>query len=237
MILTKRFLLAMVTFFLFLAIPAPAAGRETTKYVITVVSIELKNVTGEWKTLIRPDKRIDLTEAETMFSLFNNGQIPPGNYINFRITLSETITFAGRDKNNLTRQGGELWLKGSASKASELPGEILEIQEIRSTWNEESIGDVIQHFNFDNGDADDVMTIYGKRDIVTPLEIKKGSFVKVWFDLDLEDAVLYAWPRAFGALPANKIMYTLPPSKVSELVITVGQREESVSPEAVVFEF
>lgn len=217
--------------------PAYSHAGETAKYVITIQSVELKTTGGEWKTLIRPDKQVDLVQAEPTIALFNNGQIPPGGYVNFRITLSETIIFAGRDKSYGTRQGGSLTLKGSASKASELPGRILDISETAPTIAEDAMGDVTQHLDFDGGDEDHVMTMFGKRELTTPLLVKKGSFVKIWFDIHLDEAVQYAWPRMFGSQPDHDMMYVLPPKEVAEFIIEVDERKETLSPEAVVLEF
>lgn len=232
-----RFLLAAVVMMLL----APAIfASQAEKFVITIVKVELKSVDGRWLTILEPDKEVDLANAEPTISFFNNqGKVPAGKYANFRITLSETIRFAGFEKNHVTREGGRAVLTGTAARASDLPGEFTAFAESAPTAGEGTPpGTVTLQLNLNHGDSDDVMTIYGKRDFVTPFEIRKGSFVKFWFDLDLEDCVHYAWPGAFtDDVPARDVVYALPPKEITQFTVMVDDREETLSPEAIVLEF
>ena len=54
-------------------------------FFITIDSVELKNEAGDWITVIRPDKRLDLASEEPAVRFFNNGRIPPGDYANVRV--------------------------------------------------------------------------------------------------------------------------------------------------------
>ena len=59
-----------------------------SRRVITIKSVELKNNAGEWFTVIEPDRRVELAKEEPGLSFFNNGRVPEGAYVNFRLTLS-----------------------------------------------------------------------------------------------------------------------------------------------------
>ena len=58
-------------------------------FFITIDRVELKNASGEWVTVIRPDRRVDLTQQEAVVRFFNNGRIPAGRYTNVRVSLTE----------------------------------------------------------------------------------------------------------------------------------------------------
>lgn len=233
----RKFLLAAAALMLS---AAAVLADEPEKFVITIVKVELKSVDGRWITILEPDKEVDLANAEPTISFFNNqGKVPAGKYSNFRITLSETIRFAGFEKSRVTREGGRAVLTGTAVRASDLPGEFTAFSESAPTFEEGGTpGMVTLQLNLDNGDADGVMTMYGKRDFMTPFEINKGSFVKLWFDLDLDRCVHYAWPGAFNdGVPARDVMYAIPPKEITQFTVMVDEREDTLSPEAVVLEF
>ncbi|HTL71393.1 MAG TPA: hypothetical protein VL404_08900 [Candidatus Eisenbacteria bacterium] len=220
--------------------PAFAAG--SAKFAVTIEKVELKNAQSEWITIIRPDRLVDLINEEPVVSFFNNdGRIPAGRYVNFRVTLSETVRIAGRIKGaNCTRADGAAVLGGTAARVSDLPGEITSFKETSPTWREggpEDVGDVSLKLNLDHEDEDDVMTISCRADFETPVEVKKGDFIKVWFDVTAADAVRDALPGAFGpGVPARHAMYALPPP-VEELVLTVGETDHAVTGRDVVFDF
>lgn len=234
----SAWLLSALAFAAFLTARPPVAGAaETAKFVVTLKKVELKNNTGQWITVIEPDRRIDLVNEEASVSFFNNGgRVPPGNYINYRITLSETVSFVGRDKANHSREGGRSTVGGPAATAADLPGEITVFREDVPTWTQDAMGEVTQKLDFDGQDKDDVITIVGKRDFTTPFEVKKGSFIRVWFSVNVEDAVRYAWPGAFGEHPKGDAMVAFPPKQVDELSVTVDERTEECSPETVLVE-
>ena len=52
---------------------------------ITLDQVELKNAEGQWVTVIRPDRKIDLSQEEPAVRFFNNGRIPAGSYSNVRV--------------------------------------------------------------------------------------------------------------------------------------------------------
>ncbi len=70
-------------------------------FFITVDQVELKNSSGQWITVIRPDRRVDLAEEEPAVRFFNNGRIPPGEYSNVRVRF--TVEEDGRKAMSLER--------------------------------------------------------------------------------------------------------------------------------------
>ncbi|MBI4353023.1 MAG: DUF4382 domain-containing protein [Candidatus Omnitrophica bacterium] len=68
---------------------SPSLGSSLPKNVITIQKVELKSASGEWVTVIEPDRQVDLLTTIPRVSFINNGRVPPGGYTNFRLTLSE----------------------------------------------------------------------------------------------------------------------------------------------------
>jgi hypothetical protein len=64
-----------------------AAALAAQPFFITIEKVELKNAAGQWVTVIRPDRRLDLTQEEPVIRFFNNGRIAPGEYVNVRVSL------------------------------------------------------------------------------------------------------------------------------------------------------
>lgn len=55
---------------------------------ITIDQVELKKTSGEWVSVIRPDRRLDITQEEPVVRFFNNGRIPAGDYSNVRVRFT-----------------------------------------------------------------------------------------------------------------------------------------------------
>ena len=66
-------------------------------YFITIQSVQLKNDQGKWHTVIEPDHVVDLEKAEPGVSFFNNGRVPAGNYVNFKLVFLENSTHSMRE--------------------------------------------------------------------------------------------------------------------------------------------
>ena len=197
-----------------------------SQYVITIKSVQLKNNTGQWITVIEPDRQVDLVTTEPSVSFFNNaGRVPPGNYINFKVEILETIKLAGKLRGiEMTKEGGEVTIGGTAESAEELPGTFTSVEETAPTWNDKAEGVVRVHLNLNHEDENDVISIHAKRDLVPALEVKKGSFIRVWFDLDLKNTLKYAGAGDLGpGLPKGRIMYCLTPSQVDGASVTVDE--------------
>lgn len=225
----------------FLAVAAPALAEtrpETTKYAITIRKVELRSTDGTWVTVVEPDRVIDLINEEPVVSFFNNGRIPEGSYVNFRLVLSETVTIAGCVKNNCTMGGGSATLTGTAANAAELPGVITGWSETAPTWHKGAAGDVKLKLDLDNQDEDDKIVIKANRDFGPPIEISEGQFVKVWFDVDLRHSMEHALPDGFApGAPKKHAMYVMPPALIEELKITVGTDTRTFTSDQILLEF
>ena len=86
-----------------LALVFLAVSARAEESVITVESVALKNTKGEWVTVLRPDKKINLETTEPSLSFFNKGNVPPGDYVNFKVVLYGTSA-AGGEKAVLAKQ-------------------------------------------------------------------------------------------------------------------------------------
>ncbi len=175
-----------------------ADGGTPTHCFVTVKKVMLKNSDGNWFVMQEADKIVDLAE-EFAIAITNDGRIPPGTYVNFKITLSEFWKVSGSDDLNLTKEGGEITIGGSATKASELPGDIFMMDEAKPTWNKEKEGLITVHLDLDYRDRDEIMEIIGKRDLQKPLVIKKNSNIAVWFEMNLADTLHFARARSVAA--------------------------------------
>lgn len=193
------------------------ANGDITKCFVKVLAIKLKDTTQDWHT-VTINKEINLLSDDTSFSFTNEDQLPPGNYLNFRIVLSETVKVSGSDGKNLTKEGGEITIGGTAAKASDMPqNEILSFKQTSPTWNTEKEGVMKIHFNFDHEDFDDFMEIYPKKDFAKPLTIQKGSVVRVSFLWDLRNLMQYVWEDYFSGIKSDQAMFFLPSKDVSEV--------------------
>lgn len=66
------------------------AAEITQNRVITIDEVRLKNEGGEWVAIIKPDKKVDTMDEEPNLSFFNQGLVPPAEYINFEILIRDT---------------------------------------------------------------------------------------------------------------------------------------------------
>ena len=68
----------------------PAARGQANYSVVTISEVSLKKDSGEWVRVIAPDKEVDLSREEARVGFFNNqGRVPAGRYVNFKITLHD----------------------------------------------------------------------------------------------------------------------------------------------------
>ena len=188
---------------------------------VTIKKVQLKNRNGDWVTLAEPNKTIDLRGDEPVAEFVNKNRVPAGEYVNVKITLSETFHISGSDGKNLTKQGGEITVAGSAAKAADLPGDLTSVRQSAPTWNTLSEGEITEHLSLDYEDRDDMMEIYGKREFKKPLAIKEGSEVRVTMGIELRDTLHFVWPNFFSGL-TEEAMYFLPPKDVSEVSVKSG---------------
>jgi hypothetical protein len=197
------------------------AAGDASQCVMTVKKIELKNKAGDWMTLTDEKAKLDFFLPDPTIVVVNKGKIPPGIYVNCRITLSETLFVAGSDGLNRTKQGGEITVSGTAKRIFDLPGEITALKEVSPTWNKDSEGMITEHLHLDYEDSDDIMRIYPRMNFKKELAVKEGSTIKVTLRMDLKGTIYYAWTNYFNGFPAGDTMYFLPPKDVSELSVKV----------------
>lgn len=74
----------------FVHAPEMQAAEITQNRVITIDEVRLKNEGGEWVSIIKPDKKVDTTNEEPSLSFFNQGLVPPAEYVNFEILIRDT---------------------------------------------------------------------------------------------------------------------------------------------------
>lgn len=81
----------------FTALAAPAEAEDPSRYLVTIQSVSLKREDGTWLTVSQPDHPVDLVNQEAAVAFFNNGRVPSGKYVNFRLILSNIVFCAGED--------------------------------------------------------------------------------------------------------------------------------------------
>ena len=75
---------------------SPALSAEDLSSFAAIISrFELKEKSGGWVTVIEPDRRVDFSRESAEMSFFNNGRVPPGEYVNFRISFYEKTKIPG----------------------------------------------------------------------------------------------------------------------------------------------
>lgn len=212
-------------FFIFTGESFAAADQAAATYKATVQRMELKNDAGNWVTIATPNKEIDIAAVgagAVAGSFLNDASIPIGNYVNFRLTISETMKVAGHDGTNYTNAGGSAVLTGSAATSADLFGLITAFSGASTTLSTTAEGEMSIQINLDSGDADDYIQIYKTTDLTTPISIKVNSTVSLWADFDTQDTVHYVAAGGFGpGIPATNAMYFTPPGTGTQMSITV----------------
>jgi hypothetical protein len=194
---------------------------------------------GEWVKVIEPDKAVDLFSEQGKITFFNRGRIQPGEYINFKLLISESIRVSEADHfGNMTKEGGYAVLSGTARDNFELPGNIKSYLEKSPTWNDQTEGMMTQVINFDNEDADDIIELTKVHDFARPILIKNGSFVNVVFSLNLLGTCYKVNPSAFKrGMPKKRAMVVFPPRYADQVRFTVDQKTELLEADDVLIKF
>ncbi len=217
--------------------PAFAEG-DATRFIVTVKKVEFKDISGNWVKIAEPETDADLLADDPLFLATNDGSIPSGTYVNFRITLSETIRFSGSDGENKTLEGGVLTLGGTASKSTDMPrNDIRTFVQDAPTWNTAVEGLMTEHLDLDYQDRDDVMEITTRWPFPKPILVKEKSAIKIAMGLDLKKSLHYAWPDYFSGIQSSEAMYFLPPKDVSEVMVKVDAKSVLITGEAIEWSF
>lgn len=215
----------------------PASAAEPLEYTVTLKKFELKNNTGQWIAVIEPDRQVDLAQEEAKVSFFNtSGRVPDGNYINFRITLSESVRVQGRAGIHVTKEGGAVELSGAAVIPDDLPEKISGFKETSPSLIDEGMPGAVHvafRFNPEAG-RDDAITFTRKNDLPEPFAVRKGSFIYAIAVADLADIVQYAQKHNFRrSVPDRPAMFAWPIRRVDEIKLTVDDRSVVLGPEEV----
>ena len=187
----KKTLCAALAACLCVVCAAPAfADGDAEQFIVTVLKVEFKDVSGKWVKIAEPNRSADLLADDPLLQMTNKGSIPPGTYVNFRITLSETIQFSGSDGENKTMAGGILTLGGTAPKSSDMPrNDIRTFVQDAPTWNTASQGLVTEYLNLDYDkkydDPKDPNQFFYRSDHYN--YAKNGIPICFWFDGEHED--------------------------------------------------
>ncbi|MFC1621558.1 hypothetical protein ACFL2G_04575 [Candidatus Omnitrophota bacterium] len=216
------------------------AAGNADKYEVTVVRIEFKKVDGTWVTVSEPNQAVDIANVisgATAASLV--GSIPVGSYINFKLVLSETMTFSGVDDSPAdssagytTVAGGAVTLTGDNSTAASTetwdtpPDEDLTDGLADATMTETAEtcvagigapGDITATLNLDAGDADDYIEISSRTDlaVANAMTVTESSNISVSFDFDTQGTVM--WTNDGD----GNVVTFLPPQEGTELVVTI----------------
>ena len=232
----STFGLALILGFFFFQ-PAHASS-DTSKCIVTIKKFLLKNRSGEWITVPGIKGEADLLAEEPLIFFVNHERVPSGKYVNFKIVLSETLKLSGSDRRHKTLEGGEITVNGTASSMSDLPGEVTSIKVIKPNINEQLEGIMTQHLNFDFEDRDDEMEIYSKRNYLKPFKIEEHTSIHVWVTISPEGTMHYGFKNSIKrGIPAESLMYFIPPGKIKDLSITVKSSSLFVPEDAIVWDF
>ena len=211
------------------------------EYTVYLKKFELKNNTGQWITVIEPDRPVDLVEEEARISLFNTaGRVPDGNYINFRITISETVKVQGRDEIHVTKNDGSVELIGDAEGPEDLPSKITGFRENSlSCASEGSPGPMKVKFSLNSkAGRDDAITLTRKWDFPEPMEVRNGSFIYAIMVPRLEDSVRHAQKHFFKtSVPDHDAMFAWPIRQVEQVKLTVDEKSVEMGPDDILVEY
>jgi hypothetical protein len=196
------------------------AGGPATHCVVTVKEVKLKNTDNDWITVPIPETKLDFANPEQTLTFKNDGRVPEGKYKNFKFVISETFQVSGHDGNNFTAEGGDITIGGTAHRTSELPGDITSIVETKKSWNTAKEGLMTVKVNMDFEDRDDVMEIYGVRDIELPFRVKENALLTFMITMNMDQCVYFAWPDSLAKnIPSTNVMYYLTPKTIAEVSV------------------
>lgn len=204
-----------------------------SSYKITVQQLEGKRSDGVWENIFSLGMEIDIAAAGQNSSAATiSGFLPAGDYVNFRIYVSETIKYTGSitvgATTHYTKANGNITLTGSDTDAAStrtwpvgwptsLPNVSFTISS--STWSSswparEVTANLNLGANKAGGDSDDYFIVTSANDLTTPITVNSNSEVNIAYYFDTEETLIYT---AFG----GGIMFFLPPKEGTKFEITV----------------
>lgn len=230
----KKILFLVVAAIMSISFSSYCYGLGDAKtYKMTVQKVEAKRTDGTWVTIFELNIEIDVGQdaiGTGGIAAALSGNLPPGTYVNFRITVSETVKFSGQDgAGHFTAANGQITITGTdADAASTATWPAAGLPNI--TYNEpqdthSAAGPAREvTVNLDlgaakaGGDNDNYLQVYAKQaaEFDPPVTIKKSSAVSMFFDFDTANTVQYIQTGG-----GNDIMLFTPPKEGSQFGITV----------------
>lgn len=205
------------------------AGNAAT-YKMTVQQIQLMKSDGTWVTIGQPNQEIDIASVNagaTAASLVSDDPVPPGQYVNFKLLISENMTFSGSDGAHYTVNGGDVTIRGADANAASTEDwgvsgspnvTFTETTESHTATEPADVSqeEVTARLDLDAGDADDYIEVYLINNLGNPLNVTTDSVISMSFDFDTQGTVSY-----INYLNANHIMFFNPPQEGTKFSITV----------------
>ncbi len=232
--------LLIVVFILMLFTTKSFATGNASTYKVTVQNIQLKNDAGSWVTIATPNQVIDIAAVAAgavAGSFMNDASIPVGNYVNFKVVLSETMVFSGSDgATNITRSGGDVTVTGADAAAAStatwasFPPNATLTENVESHKSSGTPGEVTAHLDL-AGDTDGYIEVYAKSDLGDPVSINMNSVVSMYFDFDTQGTVI--WTNAGD----GNIMFFTPPQEGTQFGITVDGSSITVTADSMRIDF
>lgn len=230
---------ALAAVLCFAAGPAGADGPATSCEG-RLLAIMLKSMGGQWVTVWKGDDPIDLFNSRAPCILLQNkGNIPPGNYSNIKLRISETFRLSGNDGPYRTKEGGAAVLGGTAPTMERLPGEILSYEETRPSWtSKDEEGTITFKVDYDYKDKDDYIEIYRRREFQDPIVITPKTLIKISININLGTSFQFAVPGSLALnIPEKKALVFLLPKSITEMSLRVDTRSRYIRGAESVVEF
>lgn len=220
----------------FLITPDSYAAGDAETYKMTVQRVQLKNdATDTWVTISTPNRELDIAAVNAgavAGTLVGDSTIPVGNYDNFKMVISETLSFSGADGTNYSKSGGTITVTGSDANAAStatwggaLPNSTFTESVESHTAVAGEQGEVSVTLDLDAGDADNYFEVYLQNDLTNTINITANSKVTMSFDFDTQGTINYI--NAGGAV--GNAMFFSPPQEGTEFVITVDSTSTTIS--------
>lgn len=232
--------------FISMIFPYRSYAGDPTAYKVTVLSIQLKTSAGNWVTIASPNKELDIASVgagAVAGSFAPDTNIPAGDYVNFKIVLSNVIRFSGSDgAGRYTRAGGTLRLAGNPF----IPGSdstatwtadppifqvgFVEGAEASFTADPAAQGEVTMTINLNLNNQQNLMEVLATNDLTTSISVKNNSTMSMFFDFNTLNTVHWI------AAPGN-VMYLLPPRQGTKFGITVDGTSYAITADTMKIDF
>lgn len=202
-----------------------------SSYKITVQKLEAKNSGGTWVNVFTLNMEIDIADAAQNSSAAQiSGFLPEGDYVNFRIFVSETIKYTGSIGSNYTLTDGSITFRSlieNGASTRNWPATLQElitdgyvgIAEDNGTWSDTSAGECTAVLDLGweggtGGDTDNYFTVTSANDLTTPITVNWDSEISISYYFDTQGTLIHQ-------TGATEYMFFLPPKEGTKFEITV----------------